>query len=130
MGNISKITCVVVGILIGSACHAPEPSPVAPLPPSTVTIRGGVGNQWFDGFVATVEVVEGPVSGLSTVSDVEGTFELTGPFGGTNVTLRITANGYTSQTATVTVDRGGRCSCFFTMFPSNFHPVSFVPRRP
>jgi hypothetical protein len=119
MGNISRIGCVVCCVLIGPACHAPEPSPVAPHPPSIVTIRGYVVDQYLDGVAANVEVIDGPASGLSTMADKGGTFELTGPFGGTNITLRISAERYTTKTFTASVDIGGTCSCSFLLIYTN-----------
>src|SRR5262245_64540360 len=96
MGNIAKIGWVVACVLIGPACHAPEPGPTAPLPPSLVTIRGSVADavDWLGPVAAKIEVIGGPLSGLSTTTDRNGAFELTGPFGNTNVTLRVSAEPY------------------------------------
>ena len=68
-------------------------------------------------------VIDGPASGLSATTDKDGSFELTGPFGGTNVTLRVSADGYTTGVFTVSVDPGGRCSCVFDLIPTGFRPL-------
>src|SRR5262245_64914525 len=63
MGNIAKIGWVVACVLIGPACHAPEPGPTAPLPPSLVTIRGSVADavDWLGPVAAKIEVIGGPL---------------------------------------------------------------------
>jgi hypothetical protein len=119
----STLAIVAVLALVDLGCHGPEPSPVAPRPPSVVTINGGVGNMWLDAVLANVTVIDGPASGLSATTDKHGSFELTGPFGGTNVTLRVSADGYTTGVFTVSVDPGGRCSCVFNLFPTGFLPL-------
>jgi hypothetical protein len=119
----STLAIVAVLALVDLGCHGPEPSPVAPRPPSVVTINGGVGNMWLDAVLANVTVIDGPASGLSATTDEHGSFELTGPFGGTNVTLRVSADGYATGVFTVSVDPGGRCSCAFNLIPTGFSPV-------
>jgi hypothetical protein len=124
MGNLSKMSCVVACVLSSPACHAPAPSPVAPRPPSIVTIRGAVGDQFYDPVAARIEVLGGSASGLSTMTDKAGAFELTGPFGGTSIVLRISADHHATGTFTVSVDPAGGCSCAFSLTYTNSQPAA------
>ena len=97
-----------------SAVVPVEPS--APSGPTVVTIHGNIGDQSLSAVQARIEVLSGTDTVLETHSDYFGRFELTGPFGGTVVTMRLSAASYQTQIVTVSVNTVGGCACNFTIF--------------
>lgn len=100
----------------GCGDHAGGSSPSSPSP-TTVTISGWVQDgalRYLPG--ATVQVADGPLAALATVTDDAGRFALTALFGGSSVTVRVTKEGYAAATAKQFIPTAGGCCFVFTLY--------------
>jgi hypothetical protein len=120
--ELTHLAVVIAFGLLFAACHGGrEVLPVEPSQPSAptvVTIHGAIGDQSLSPvWAARIEVLSstGTVL-LETHSDNLGRFELSGQFGGTIVTMRLSAPGYDTVTVTAKVDAAGECQCIFNMY--------------
>lgn len=126
MQNAFPYVAVAIAFsLLFAACHGSravlpvQPSePSAASAPTVVTIHGAIGDQSLSPvWAAHIEVLDsaGAIV-LETHSDNLGRFELSGPFGGTLVTMRLSAQGYDTVMVTARVDTLGGCACVFNMY--------------
>jgi hypothetical protein len=114
----TSIVPLIAFSLLFAACQQAKSEvvlPVAPSAPTVVTIRGGISDQSLSPVQARIEVLSGTETVLDTHSDNLGRFELTGPFGGTIVTMRLSAVSYVTQIISVSVNTFGDCTCTFNM---------------
>jgi hypothetical protein len=120
MNRLTAARFAVAGSLtfVATACgnHPAAPSPSTP-PPTTVTISGWVWDaalRYLPG--ATVQIADGPLAALATVTDDAGRFVLTGPFGGSSVNLRATKDGFAAATTKQYIPTVGGCCFTFTLY--------------
>jgi hypothetical protein len=136
--QLIRIACVVVcaaGVAwTGMACDGSPKNPLTPQPTASPTPAPGNGvvKTLISGYVqdgafrplsgVTVQIVDGPQAGASTLTDADGEFSFHGTFT-TGLTLRAAMDGYGTATQILNTTNGSGSSVFATFTLSSLAPA-------